>query len=454
MLVGKRPKKHEIVKEFLDLEKYRKNLVFHKEYSLFYVYQEDKGFYTEWGDEEMESDIMNFTINNYPMMEVGKNYIADIVFIMQRLIVRKIDHEDYNYLAFEDWLLNLTTFALEPHDREKVVLYQLPCKWNETKMEMPTFRKYLSTTIVSKDNLEEQDKETTVLLQEMMGYFLIDSIAAHVSFFLVGGGSNGKSRITTLLERIFGKEFCSFNTIETITTNNWALLDLIGKKLNIANEDESKYVKTSMFKAIISGDTLSGERKYAVKRITFTPRTKFVFSTNSMPTFKGLDYALKRRVIIIPFYQQFKHGDNIIDINLQAKLEAELPGIIGWAVRGAKRLIENEFVFSKSKAVDGMKRDFENEISSAVCYFREELELGKDDDFIGMSKLFSDYQDWCLASGKKHVNNTNFKRDIEVNIEGIKFARQSDGTGNQRRGMVVRRKGTGIDTKALEEVNF
>lgn len=417
------PHKQQIAQEFIENEQYKKNIVFHKGYELFYLWND--GYYKLWKPDDMHEEVTRYIMTSYPKVGLSQAYIKDVIYFCQLLCLRKVDHEEYNYIALQNYLLNLTTFGIEPFDRNKVVLYSLPCKYSEMQMETPVFHKYLRTTFVDPSDHSKTDEEMIQLVQEMLGFFLLDSNRAHAAFFLVGDGSNGKSKITTLLENIFGKEFCSFNTIETLTTNNWAVLDLIGKKINISSEDESKFVQTSMFKALVGGDTISGERKYVANRVTFTPRTKFIFSTNDMPTFKGLNYALKRRVKIIPFYNRFE--GNARDFNLDDKFKTEIPGIIAWAVRGAKRLIENDFKFTEPVESKRMMQEFEEGISSALRFVNEKY-IVDNEEFVSNDDIYYEYTEWCRKYGMKPVNVNNFGKDILNNLRGAKSIRRTIGT--------------------------
>ena len=60
---------------------------------------------------------------------------------------------------------------------------------------------------------------------------------------------------------------------------------------------------------------------------------KLWLGTNHKPIIKGGDEGIWRRVNLVPCEQRFE-GDSC-DLDLQEKLDGELPGILTWAVRGA-----------------------------------------------------------------------------------------------------------------------
>lgn len=65
---------------------------------------------------------------------------------------------------------------------------------------------------------------------------------------------------------------------------------------------------------------------------TFRPICKFWLATNHKPRVEDDSHGFWRRVLLIPFEVTFS-GPNI-DLNLEAKLEAELPSILNWAIEG------------------------------------------------------------------------------------------------------------------------
>jgi phage/plasmid-associated DNA primase len=64
----------------------------------------------------------------------------------------------------------------------------------------------------------------------------------------------------------------------------------------------------------------------------FSPVAKLWLGTNHRPAIRGADYAIWRRIRLIPFTVTILPGKR--DRHLPAKLRRELPGILAWAVRG------------------------------------------------------------------------------------------------------------------------
>lgn len=422
-------KNHEIVSEFLKFPPFNDDLAYCQEYDSFYLWENNH--YRFLKINSVHDIIHNFMINRYPEIQTTEYLVRDLIYQIKRMLPdnRKFDNYATEYLAFNDCYFNTNTFDPSPTVKDKLVVYNLPYPYQEIQnFDTPIFYKYLQTTII-KEGTREADNDLISLVQEMFGFYLMDNLKATGAFFMIGEGSNGKSVMINILYNMIGRDFCSSMSIQTLTTNNFAVADLIGKKINISNEEESKYMKGDVFKALITGDPVSADRKFQ-SRINFKPRTKYLFASNEMPTFETLNYGLKRRIKIIPFYRRF--SDKEADKNLSDKLVKELPGIVAWAIAGAKRLVENNYVFSEPKATQKELEEFESEISSSLRFVKDNYVVD-DSGFIENVELYDHYRNWCDGNGKKSVNSIRFHKEL-LRMSDIKSIRGYDKYNQRKHG--------------------
>ena len=278
-------------------------------------------------------------------------------------------------------------------------------------MEIPKFLEFLDTTLIKDSG--RTDPELIKVVQEMFGFYLLNNLKAQTVFFLVGKGANGKSVMVRIIEKMIGTEFVSAMSIQNLTMNQFATSGLIGKKVNICNEEESKFLRSDKFKALISGDLIQAERKHE-RQFAFRPVTKYLFASNRLPSFEGVNFGIRRRMKIIPFKKVFEVEEQ--NKNLAEELLEELPGIIKWAIEGAKRLVEYNYQFADSAAVKKTLRDFENVTSSALMFFRRNYKPDPD-GFMGNMELYREYDTWCLENGKRPMSSISFHRDLSENIK-------------------------------------
>lgn len=393
-------------------EEYVDNLVYHTGYALFYLYKD--GHYIKLTPEEFRKIIISFIRKNFPKQNWTINSIKDIVAWVEHECVRQVNKEDSHYIGFKDCNYNTITFKTEPHDRDKIVTYYLPYNYSETQdSNVPNFKRFLETSLVNKEDYST-DKELIQVAQEMFGSIFIDNLKASTAFFLYGeSGQNGKSTFTNLIRDVVGDQFCSALSLLDLS-KQFGLAPLVGMKANIADELDDKFGSSKIFKQLVTGEPVTDRHIYGHSFKVYN-RAKFIYSTNVMVTFDGLDGGLRRRIKILPFWREFKNNDIDKDYNLSEKLRLELPGIIGWAMEGAKRLVENSYRFTECKQINHMGEEFEDEASSSLRYFRE---MCKVDDqwlrFVPLQKLYDDYIHWTISEGsKKPAGKKKFIKDIK-----------------------------------------
>jgi len=201
-------------------------------------------------------------------------------------------------------------------------------------------------------------------------------------------------------------------TLETMTTNRFATSSLVGKFINISDEEESKYMRSDKFKALVSGDTMTAERKFG-GTFEFNPQAKMVFATNEMPTFDGVNYGIRRRVFIIPFRRTITLEERDPFIS-ERFIPSELQGIMRWAMEGLVRLRRNGYRFSTSVTATTALESFEEESSTVVGFIKEAYTLEGSSEttpIITNNDIYDGYKNWCVRNGKKNVASLRFFKD-------------------------------------------
>lgn len=403
--------KQELVDEFCQLPENRDGLIYVEDIDAFLKYQENQGYYKLLSTRQLKKMIYNFAKRKTG--SIGHAVIKDMIFGISASCFREIKDLPKRYIALEDKLIDLQTFTFKDFDKKKIAYHKINCKSTDLSMPIPVFLNYLNEVLIDEDG--KTDTELITVVQEMFGFYLIEDKRAEAFFFLYGGGSNGKSVMLNVLEDMLGSDYTSHVDIESITNNRFASSNLVGKKINIVREEESRFVRIDKLKTFVSGEPVMMERKNE-GAFSYTPSTKFIFSTNKMPSFQGIDYALKRRLNFIPFLRRFEPHEK--DHQLQEKLWEELPGIIQWSIDGAKRLIANNFSFSKCMQMNEFMVRFENAVSSPKQFLHDNY-IEDEKSFITNDDLYTHYKEWCTTNGRKTVSSNTF-------IEELKQVTQSD----------------------------
>jgi putative DNA primase/helicase len=80
---------------------------------------------------------------------------------------------------------------------------------------------------------------------------------------LFGGGSNGNGVLIKLIETFLGETNCSHRSLQDLDKNRFAAANLYGKLANtFADLKSLKLSETGNFKMLVSGDSITAERKF------------------------------------------------------------------------------------------------------------------------------------------------------------------------------------------------
>ena len=405
---------HQIADAFCNAEMFARCLVYFVNYDSFFIYTDNK-YYKKLSQREFDKIILRFCEVNFPSQGYTKQILRDVIEIIKMKVLREAEQEDSYYIAFNDCLFNTRTFEQETPDISKLVTHYIPYNFEETKADCPEFKNFLKTSLTLRGQKDVPDQELINLVQEMMGFYLLDTSYATGAFFLYGAGSNGKGILSDVIRDMIGADYCSALSLSQLS-QQFEIVSLINKRVNISAEEDEKFASSKIFKAVVTGDYLHGRHIYG-SGFDFKPKCKFLYSTNKLPTFDGLDYGLKRRIFIIPFWRRFLPHEQ--DKMLKEKLARELPAIIGFAIEGAKRLTENDFVFSKSSASGDVFKEFEEEMSSALMFFNETYVLDNE-HIIPKNVVYDNYVSWMDKNHKRGVlSKRRFFKELEDNMSEL-----------------------------------
>ena len=175
-------------------------------------------------------------------------------------------------------------------------------------------------------------------LQEWFGYCLTPDTSQHKILLLVGPPRSGKGTIARVLRRLIGVENTVGPTLASLA-ESFGLEPLIGKPLAIVGDarlsaKSDRSVVTERLLSLSGEDTLSCNRKNTSYWTGQLP-TRLVLLTNETPWLTDSSRALAGRFLVLHMTESFAGRE---DRALEARLAAELPSILNWAIAGWKRL--------------------------------------------------------------------------------------------------------------------
>ncbi|MCG6533420.1 MAG: phage/plasmid primase, P4 family [Syntrophales bacterium LBB04] len=311
-----------------------------------------------------------------------------------------------------EWLLNCTNGTLDlhtgqllPHQREHLLTKQLAVPYLQ-EADCPTWKeKYLQKIFAG-------DTVLIDFLQKAVGYSLTGSTREHCLFILYGSGRNGKSTFINVLMKLLGS-FAKSIEPEALTIRHHnpntlvEMADLAGARLVTAVEtEENKRLAEAKIKQMTGGDWIKACFKYK-DPFDFLPVWKVWYATNHKPIIRGTDEGIWSRIRLIPFTVFLAEAER--DHQLQEKLEAELPGILRWAVAGCLRWQQEGLhppdKVQQATAAYRAEQDILAAFLSECCVLSPQATATAKD-------LYQAYTTWCQENGEANETQTSLGKRL------------------------------------------
>jgi putative DNA primase/helicase len=262
----------------------------------------------------------------------------------------------------DSWLLNCANGTIDlkngnirEHRREDLITKGVPVALSK---DIPAlWLAFLERIFKSNQNLID-------FMQRAVGYCLTGGISERCFFICYGSGANGKTVFLETIRAILG-DYSKRTPTETLLAKRSGaipndLARLKGARFVTASEsEEGRRLAESSIKDLTGGDVVTA-RFMRAEFFEFKPEFKLWLATNHKPVVKGTDDGVWSRIRLIPFEVTIPEGER--DHKLLEKLQAELPGILHWAVQGCLEWQKNGLQPPK-------------EVLAATSSYRREMDL-------------------------------------------------------------------------------
>jgi P4 family phage/plasmid primase-like protien len=241
----------------------------------------------------------NSTLSNIIKSCAHKFFIADFE--------KNLDENKF-LIGFENGVYDLREKVFRNGIPEDYISLSTGYDYQEFKGDEPEFNdiaKYF-------ENLQMNEKVREFLLR-LISSCLEGCSSEHFTIFS-GGGANGKSVFTSLLKKIFGEYYSTFeNTVITRKKGNPSnatpeLADKRGKRIiTIAEPDSDDSIKVNTVKQYSGGtDEVSARALYKAE-FKFVPQFKMFLICNMLPVLNNIDGGILRRIFVVEFSTTFVH---------------------------------------------------------------------------------------------------------------------------------------------------
>ncbi len=310
--------------------------------------------------------------------------------------------------------IDLRTGQLRQHNSRDFITKTIPVEYDPAS-QCPQWLEFLETIFAFNYDLIR-------FIQRAVGYTLTGDVSEQCLFLLHGHGANGKSTLIDIVSMLLGdySQGADFETFlihkNEIIRND--LARMTGRRFISAIESEGeRRLAEVLVKQLTGGDTITARFLFG-EFFDFKPTFKIWLAANHKPNIKGTDYAIWRRIKLIPFNITIPEDKRIPKSKLIEMFSKELPGILTWAVQGCLE-------WQRS----GLKTP--EEVKVATNSYREEMDsIGA---FLGecciltpevkakASDLYDVYKEWCENGGEYALSQRSFGlRLTERGLERVK----------------------------------
>lgn len=236
----------------------------------------------------------------------------------------------------------------------------------------------------------------------LMGYSMLGTISEQIIIMLFGqggqsNGANGKSVLVELYRQIMndyavtiGPEVVTYQRSKMRDSNQDSqLANTKGSRVIVTSElERGAKLSEAIIKRLTGGETITARRLYE-RPIEFKPTGTLWMTTNYLPTVKGTDNGIWRRIITVPMTAHITKKDP----HLLDKLMTERDGILHKIIEGA--LEYQKHGLQIPQIVNDSRQAYQEDMDT-VGQFLEDMMIVTNEkrDRVTNEQLYGIYDQW------------------------------------------------------------
>jgi putative DNA primase/helicase len=295
--------------------------------------------------------------------------------------------------------VDLRTGSPRPHRPADLITKLAPVTY-DPNAECPRWTAFL-------DRIFEGNTRLIRYVQRVVGHALTGDTREQDLFMPYGKGANGKTTFLVTLQEMLG-DYAEQAPASMLLTKDVAAIPndvarLQGTRFVVAAESaEGRRLDEALVKQLTGRDRVTA-RFMRAEFFTFTPTFKMFLCTNHRPIIRGTDYAIWRRIKLIPFTVTIPEAEQ--DPLLLDKLRTERAGIFAWAVAGC--LEWQRIGLSTPSEVQTATAGYRAEMDVLGDFLRDRCVLEPEASITG-KELFDAYTAWCSESNERPMTRKEF----------------------------------------------
>ena len=313
---------------------------------------------------------------------------------------------EMDLLNFKNGVLNTSTGEMHLHSPTYKFDYVIPYAY-EPKGDCPIFKKFLNEVACD-------DEEVAQALAEYIGYCIsgTDPELVQKCALLYGEGANGKSVLINLMRELVGPQNCSAMGMDSIKKENYRH-QLMGKLFNASAESpRDSFLDSEIFKQMVTGDTVEVRKLYSEPAM-WKCTTKLMFACNELPFSGDFSNGIYRRLLILPFRNEFTDEKGNKDPLIGQKMLTERSDIFKYCLDQFAKCKARGYQLTTPRAsVEELEdyRELGDVVSRFVygmCEFVDGIE-GR--EIKQLDQIYNMFAIWCKENNQTLLSYGSFSR--------------------------------------------
>jgi len=339
------------------------------------------------------------------------------------------------FVACENGILNLSqllrmtdgddaTDIMSEHSPNWFSTIKLPYKF-DPDADCPTWRAFV-------DDVFNGDTESIIALQKWFGYLLSPDKSLNKIMFVIGKQRSGKGTIARTIRAVLGERNIGTPTLAEMS-QPFGLESLIGKTAALITDARisgrtDEVTVTERLLAISGDDPVNVSRKHISTLTGVDLKVRFTLFSNLIPRLTDHSSAFTTRCIFLAMPNTYLGRE---DLDLKAKLQAELPGILNWSIAGRLMLNQDRRI-QQPKSGMVLVNEMRSMMSPVLQFIEETCEVTPGVESATMD-VFEAWEKWCAENEVAHVGNSqSLSRKIKAIEPTIDTVQRRNHNGRQR----------------------
>ena len=358
--------------------------------------------------------------------------IGDLLEALAAICILPADHDQPSWLddrstgdvvSLANGLLDVEGRRLLPHTPQFFNQTSVPFAYQPDAPAPARWLQFLG-------ELWPNEPDAPRLLAEWCGYVISGRLDLQKIFLNVGPTRGGKGVITRVFTQLVGRPNVAGPTLNSLG-GEFGLAPLIGKSLAVVSDarfggrDSSTVIERLL--SISGEDTLTVNRKYRDQWTGKLPCRLHIIS-NELPKLGDASTAIVGRILLLLTTRSWLGRE---DHGLEPALQAEMTGILNWALDGLSRLTANGNRFTRLPSAEEAIIAMRDLASPVGAFVRERCQVDAAKE-ITVDALYAAYRSWCEDNGHAKATKQNFGRDLRAAVPSVSVKRGREGEARFR----------------------